>query len=71
MVSNQSKEIIEKAINSDEFINRLAKGFDLLPCIKKIFDFDDIIPLEALRKVLDDRIAQLNIQHWFEHVGQG
>jgi len=68
MTRSEADEIIKKAIDSPEFIERLAKGFDLLPCIKKICEFDDTIPLKALRNTLDDRIAQLNIQHWFERL---
>jgi len=67
-VETEAEEIIKKAINSQEFIDRLAKGFDLLPCIKTIHGFDDVIPLRALRKILDEKIAELNIRDWFERM---
>lgn len=55
-------------INDPEFIKRLAKGFDLLPCIVKILECDEVIALESLKGILEDRINQLNIQYWFERI---
>jgi len=67
-MGKEAEEIIKKAINSPEFIERMAKGFDLLPCIKTILEFDDVIPLKSLRNILDERIADLNIRDWFERM---
>lgn len=65
-----ASEIIKKAINSPEFIEGLVKGFDLIPCIKKIVECETIIPLNALKEVLDKKIADLNIQYWFEKIDE-
>lgn len=67
-MDNATKKIIEDAINNPEFIERLAKAFDLLPCIKEILECDDVIALESLKSILEDRINQLNIQYWFERL---
>lgn len=68
MVADEAKQIIEKAIHSEEFINRLAKGFDFLPCIKKIVECEDGIPLESLKEIIDDKLVELNIRAWFEWI---
>lgn len=56
----------DKAISSDEFVSRLAKSFDLLPCIKTILECEEGIALESLKDILEEKIVELNIRAWFE-----
>jgi hypothetical protein len=65
MVTEEAKEIIEKTIKNPEFIKEIAEAVDFFDCIVKIHTTDNIIILQALKSVLERRIAELNIMFWF------
>ena len=65
MTTSETKFLIKQAINDPEFIEKMAESFDYLDVIKKAYETDNIIVLQALVKTLQKRIDDLNIMFWF------
>lgn len=64
-----AERIIRKAISSPEFIKSMCEGLDFFDTIIKAYNTDNVIVLNAVIYALERRVAQLNIQHWFERMG--
>lgn len=68
MVTKETKEIIETALNSPEFIGGLAEAVDYFDTLVKAYETTNVIVLTALRNALDRRIVELNIMFWFKRI---
>ena len=53
MIVDKSEEV------ESEFINRMVKAFDYLDVIKKVIECDDVIILKGLKKILDNKIKEM------------
>ena len=42
-----------------EFIDRMVKAFDYFDVIKKVIECDDVIILKGLKKILDNKIEEM------------
>lgn len=44
-----------------EFIDRMVKAFDYFDVIKKVVECDDIIILKGLKKILDKKVFEMEV----------
>ena len=69
-MTEEAKRIIERAIKSPEFIDGLVEGTHLLDCVKKVCDNKNPYALESLKRIIENRICELNTQYWFERMNK-
>lgn len=59
---------IKKIIQSKEFTDEMLEAYKLLDCVKKVIENKNIYALKSLKKIIDNRINELNIQTWFNRI---